>query len=361
MSSPDLRPLRLLVIHYRYIGDTVIVVPFFRNLRAAYPNARIVWALGPGDGDVVKGIPYVDEVKLWDPGKKNRNRSAPHRTWRAKLAFIRELRRPRFDKCYILKRSVASALLGFASGARERIGFNTEWRRPLLTQGVAYRRDQHEVENLLDVLRADGISPADKRLELWVAPAEQAAAADFLSRHGAAPGDKFVALHPFATNEPRAWHEDDFAEVAAALQKNHGARAIIFGGKPDRAKAERLRAKIGGAALNIAGETDLRTSMALLARCALLIGNDSGIMHLAAALGVPLVALFGPGTPDRFGPLTDRARVIYHRFPCSPCRQKYFRDCTPSARQKPPCLEAISVAQVLGAVEALRVFAPETG
>ncbi len=350
------RPLRILVIHYRYIGDTVLVVPFFRNLRAAHPHARIVWALGPGDADVVKGIPYVDEIKLWDPGKKNRNHSAPHRTLRAKLAFFRELRREHFDKCYILKRSVASALLGFASGSSERIGFDTEWRRPLLTRGVPYRRDQHEVENLLDVLRADGISPADKRLELWVSPDEQAAAADFLAHHGVHTGEKLVALHPFATNEPRAWHEDDFAEVARALQKEHGARALIFGGKPDQANAERLRAKIDPLALNIAGQTNLRQSIALLSRCVLMIGNDSGIMHLAAALGIPLIALFGPGAPSRFGPWTDQARVIYHNFPCSPCRQKFFLDCTPSARQKPPCVEAISVSQVLSAVHALGVF-----
>ncbi len=357
MSFPDPRPLRLLVIHYRYIGDTVIVVPFFRNLRQAYPNARIVWALGPGDADVIKGIPYVDELKLWDPGKRKQNRPAAHRTLRAKLAFFRELRRERFDKCYILKRSVASGLLGVASGARELIGYDTEWRRVLFSRAVPYRRDQHEVENHLDVLRADGIAPTDARLELWVDAEEQAFANAFLAQHGIQPGEKIVALHPFATNEPRAWHEDDFADVARTLQEKFSARALIFGGKSDQPAADRLRQKISSTTLNIAGQTTLRQSIALLSRCALLVGNDSGIMHLAAALGVPLIALFGPGAPNRFGPWTDRARVIYHNFPCSPCRQRYFLDCAPSARNKPPCLEAISVREVLAAIDSLGVFA----
>jgi heptosyltransferase-2 len=356
MSDPTPEALRILVIHYRYIGDTVLVVPFFRNLRRAHPEARIVWALGPGDAEVIKGIPYVDEIVVWDPRKGPAGRRALHQGLGAKIRFFRELRRQRFDKVYVLKRSVSSALVGFFSGGRERIGFDTEHRGVLLTHTLPYRRDQHEIENLLDVLRADGVSPADKHLELWISQEEQRFAENFLASHGIEPGERILALHPFANNQPRAWHDDDFAAVANAVQRNRGVRVLIFGSKTDRPQAERLRQKLTPSGISIAGETNLRQSIAVLSRCHLLVCNDSGIMHLGAALNVPLVAIFGPGAPNRFGPWTSRARVIYQNFPCSPCRQQYFKDCTPSARNKPPCLEAITVRQVLDAVDSFGVF-----
>jgi len=356
MADSTARVQRILVVHYRYIGDTVLVVPFFRNLRRAHPHARIVWALGPGDSEVVKGIPYVDEIIVWDPRKGPAGRRGAHEGLSAKIKFFRELRRQRFDKVYVLKRSVSSALVGWFSGGRERIGFDTEHRSALLTRSLPYRRDQHEIENLLDVLRADGVPPTDKHLELWISAEEQAFATAFLARHGIAAGDKILALHPFANNQPRAWHEDDFAAVANEIQRSSGARVLIFGSKSDQSQAERLRQKLSPPGISIAGETNLRQSIAVLSRCTLLICNDSGIMHLGAALNIPLVAVFGPGAPDRFGPWTKNARVIYENFPCSPCRQRYFKDCTPSARNKPPCLEAITVRQVLDAVRSFGVF-----
>lgn len=356
MARSALPPQRILVIHYRYIGDTLLVVPFLRNLRQAHPEAHIVWVLGPGDADVVKGIPYIDEFLVWDPRKARDGRPARHAKLADKIKFVLALRKRRFDKVYVLKRSFSSALLGAVSGARERIGFDTQHRGLLLTRRVPYRSDQHEVENLLDVLRADGIAPHDKHLETWLSREERAAAEDFLARKGIRPTEKIIGFHPYATNEPRAWHEDDFAAVGNEVQRKYGARILIFGSKLDRVNAERLQSKMHPPAINAAGETDLRGTIALVARCSLLVCNDSGIMHLGAALGIPLVALFGPGSPNRFGPWTKNAKIIYHAFPCSPCRQKYFRDCTPSGRQKPPCMEAISTRQVLDAVEATGVF-----
>jgi heptosyltransferase-2 len=93
--------------------------------------------------------------------------------------------------------------------------------------------------------------------------------------------------------------------------------------------------------------------MALLSKCALLICNDSGIMHLAAALDIPLIALFGPQSPVKFGPWGKRCRVLYKRFPCSPCRQRFFEECDPSPRGKPMCMEAIAVDEVLGEARAV--------
>jgi heptosyltransferase-2 len=349
--------MRILVLRYRFLGDTILTVPFLRNLRRAHPDAHIAWMVAPGDAEVVQGIPYVDEFIVWDPARK-KDRTAAHGSIGAKLRFLRDLRRARFDKVYVLKRSFSSALLARTAGARERVGYDTEGRGFLLTRRCVYRRDAHEVECFLDVLRADGVPVVDRQLEAWISDDERAWATRFLAEHGLRPDEKLVGLHPFCTNPPRAWHEDDFAVVANELQRRHGVRIALFGAKSDRPLADVIAAKISPAPLNLAGETTLRQSMAVLARCALLVCNDSGIMHLGAALGVPLVALFGPQSPKKFGPWGERARVIYHAFPCSPCRQKFFTECQPSARGKPACMEAITTAQVLAAIDELKIFAP---
>jgi heptosyltransferase-2 len=348
--------MQILVIRFRYLGDTVLTVPFLRNLRRAEPNARIVWMVAPGDAEVVKGIPYVDEFLVWDPRKGSDGRPGAHRTLAARIGFVRELRRRRFDKVYVLKRSFSSALMAFLSGAPRRVGFDTEGRGFLLTRRAPYLAGRHEVESFLDVLRADGIPTPDNHLEAWLSPDERAFAADFLERAGFKPGEPIVGLHPFCANPPRGWHEDEFVAVANEVQRRYGARILIFGGKQDQDLAEKMRQGITPAAVSLAGRTNLRESMALLARCTAFVCNDSGVMHLGAALGVPLVALFGPQSPAKFGPWTKNARIIYLSFPCSPCRQKFFTECTPSARGKPACMEAITVREVLEAIDSLGVF-----
>jgi heptosyltransferase-2 len=341
---------RILVLRYRFIGDTLLTVPFLRNLRRAKPDARIVWVVAPGSADVVAGIPYVDELIYWDPETRHAESRGTHRTWRAKLTFIRALRRQRFDRVYVLKRSLTSAIIGFLSGAPQRIGFATEGRGLLLTRRVPYRQDQHEVQNFLDVLRADGVPVHDDHLEAWITADEKRFAAEFLAQQGIEPAQRLIAFHPFATNKPRAWHEDNFVALANQLQAEHGARLIIFGGPGDKADGDTLRERIVPAPVMAVGTTTLRQTMALLERCELLVCNDSGIMHLGAALNRPLVALFGPQSPVKFGPWGSQCSVVYKRFPCSPCRQKFFQECEPSARGKPACMEAISVQDVMVAI-----------
>ncbi|HVO07906.1 MAG TPA: lipopolysaccharide heptosyltransferase II [Burkholderiaceae bacterium] len=345
---------RILVLRYRFIGDTLLTVPFLRNLRRAKPDALIVWVVAPGSADVVAGIPYVDELLPWDPVTRHAESRGTHRTWRDKLAFIRELRRRRFDTAYVLKRSLSSALIAWLSGARHRVGFATEGRGLLLTMRVPYRHDQHEVQNFLDVLRADGVPVVDDHLEAWLSAGERIFASTFLQQHGVGPADRLIAIHPFATNKPRAWHEDEFIALANQLQSRHGGRVIVFGGPGDATDAQPFRERIVPAPIVAVGGTSLRQTMALLERCELLVCNDSGIMHLGAALRRPLVALFGPQSPLKFGPWGESSAVVYKRLPCSPCRQRFWTECQPSPRGKPACMEAISVQDVIAAAGAHR-------
>ena len=342
---------RILVLRYRFIGDTILTVPFLRNLRRAEPDAYIAWVVAPGSTEVVSGIPYVDEFIYWDPATMHADCRGEHRNLSAKYAFVKQLRSRKFDKVYVLKRSMSSALLAWFSGAAERVGFNTEGRGLLLTKTVSYRHDQHEVNNFLDVLRVDGVPVTDDYLEAWLNEEEKRFAADFFLQNGIGETETVIGLHPFAANQARAWHEDNFIEAANALQSRYGARIIIFGGSRDAELGKYMQDNISPRPVLAVGTTTLRQTMAVLARCNLLLCNDSGIMHLGAALNIPLVALFGPQSPVKFAPWGKKCRVLYSAFPCSPCRQKFFQECNPSARSKPQCVEAISVREVLDTID----------
>jgi len=294
---------------------------------------------------VVKEIPYVDELIYWDPVTIHADSRGTHKTLRAKVRFINELRSQKFDKVYVLKRSFSSALIAVLSGARDRVGFDTEGRGFLLTKRVTYRHDQHEVQNFLDVLRADGVAVSDDYLELWPTSEEDAVAAQLLADAGISAAKEIVALHPFASNPHRGWPFEDFAALSALLRAQ-GLVTVVLGAPGDRNAFESVRNLFGRETVDLVGKCKLRVTIALLKRCALFVGNDSGIMHLAAAANIPMVALFGPQSPVKFGPWSAQAKVLYRDFPCSPCKQKFFTECEPSPRMRPACVEAITVDDV---------------
>lgn len=158
---------RILVIRYRFIGDTLLTVPFLRNLRRAYPDAHIEMLVGPNSGEVLTHCPYVDELIYFDTTRKhryeNRDNTSPQSFW----SYAALLRERRYDTAFVLKRSFSSALLAFLAGIPERIGFDTECRGWLLTKRVPYRLDRHERDCFLDVLHQAGVPVEDDHLEAW--------------------------------------------------------------------------------------------------------------------------------------------------------------------------------------------------
>jgi heptosyltransferase-2 len=339
-------PKNILVMRYRFIGDTVLTIPFLRNLRYAEPQAHIAWMVAPGSSDVVKGVPYVDEMIYWDPLTIHADSRGTHRTVLAKIAFLKDLRRRNFDTVYVLKRSLSSAVIAWLSGAPRRIGFDTEGRGFLLTRRVPYRLDRHEVKNFLAVLKADGISVKDDFLEIWTSPEEEDHIAHMLSDAGVISSERIAAIHPFSAVIQRGWPMDNFADLSKRLGSEGNFRTVVVGGPGDIETFSAVRHLFENRAIDLVGKCSLRDTIALLKRCSLFVGNDSGIMHLAAAAKTPLVALFGPQSPVKFGPWSDKAKVIYKGMACSPCKQKFFSECEPSVRMRPACMEAISVDEV---------------
>ncbi|MEW6247799.1 MAG: putative lipopolysaccharide heptosyltransferase III [Nitrospirota bacterium] len=332
---------RILVIKLRYIGDVLLATPAVRALREAFPGARLAMAVNRGTEDIVKWNPDLDDVL-----------AVPKETLGEQLRFVSELRRRRFDCVIDLTDGDRAAILSRLSGAPVRIGFNEEHRwRGLLYTAVAKPRveDIHRVERDLSALRCLGLEPKARPLALNVPSQDEEAADRILKEAGVAPSAsmRLIMLHPGARYWFKAWPAERFADLADRLTKAWDCRVLIGGDDRDRETAEGIRSHARSAPTVLAGRATLGQFAAILKRCALYVGNDNGAMHMAAALGVPVVGLFGPSNPQEWGPRGGPSEVIYKGLDCRICFHPTCR------RGEDNCMRLISVDEVFEAATRL--------
>ncbi len=335
---------KILVMRYRFIGDTVLTVPFLRNLRQAYPAARIDLMLEPLSGEVIEGCPYVNRVIPFEfrtihsySGSAERGRLAGY------IYYRRLIREQGYDAAFVLKRSLSSALLAWAAGVPRRIGFATEGRGCLLTDRVPYRHDRHEVENFLDCLRALEIPVKSKALELWPSAENDARIRKLFSYAGWMEKDLKIVIHAAASLPAKQWPVERFAFVMNALKDRHNAKFIYTGAKIDKElyqEIERL-GPFGG--LNLCGITSLHENISVYRAADLFFGVDSGPMHMAAAVGIPVVALLGPTDERKWGPWGKGHIVLGKKMSCKPCK--------PHKCKNNECMNQLGSEEALNAVE----------
>lgn len=335
---------KILVMRYRFIGDTVLTVPFLRNLRQAFPAARIDLMLEPFSGQVIEGCPYVDRVVPFEFKTIHTYSAAAER---GKLAgylhYWKLIRSEGYDAAFVLKRSLSSALLVRFAGVPRRIGFATEGRGLLLTDRVAYRQDQHEVENFLDCLRVLDVPITNKALELWPTPENDKKVAAIMAQAGWKNNELKVIIHAAASLPAKQWPLDRFASVMTVLRDQHHARFVYTGSAGDAALYRSIE-KLGPFnGLDLCGVTNVRENLSVYKAADLFFGVDSGPMHMAAAMGVPVVALFGPTDERKWGPWGDGHSVITKRLSCYPCKPHKCAD--------NECMKQIPVEDALDAVE----------
>ncbi len=331
-------------MRYRFIGDTVLTVPFLRNLRQAYPEARIDLLIEPFSGQVLEACPYVDRTIPFE-FKTIHKYSASSQQGRTAgyLHYWKLLRQEGYDAVFALKRSLSSALLVRATGIPRRIGFATEGRSFLLTDPVPYRQDQHEVQNFLDCLRVLDIPIQSDALELWPSLKSDAETGKLFSEAGWKKDDLKIIIHAAASLPAKQWPLDRFAAVMSILKERYGARFIYTGALADAGlygEIERLGPFKG---MDLCGKTGLHANLSVYRASHLFFGVDSGPMHMAAAVGVPVVALFGPTDERKWGPWGDGHSVITRRLSCYPCKPHKCHDNT--------CMKQIPVKEALEAVE----------
>lgn len=320
---------RLLVRSPNWLGDAVMSLPVLQGLRRRFPDAALTVLAVPRVAPLFMHHPLVQEVVELTPGIRG---------WSALLTL-----RGRFDLAVALPNSFAAALGLSVAGARVRAGYAADGRSGLLTLAVHGREalsTVHLVYYYLGVLRAFGELTDEDAVppRLSLTPADKAHGAALLGQ-----GGPWVGLAPGAAYGPaKRWPAERFAEVARELAREAGVHPVILGGPADMEVAAEVEARAGLPVVNLAGRTTLREALGVLSRLSVLITNDSGLMHAAAALGVPVVAIFGSTDPSVTGPVSPRATIITHPQDCSPCFQ---RTCDQDYR----CLTAVSVAEVTAA------------
>jgi heptosyltransferase-3 len=324
----------ILVIKLRHIGDVLLATPVFRTLRQAYPQAKLTALLNRGTEAVLGHHPDLDEIVLVERGAMT-----------AQLRFLRDLRRKRYDCVVDLTDGDRSAFMSLATGAGTRVGFNAEhrWRGLLYTHVATPLPDEaHRVEYDLTTVRALGLTPATSRPDLYLSADEELAANRVVEElSGSHDGSsKLIMIQPGARYPLKVWPGERFAELADRLDRAVPCRILLGGDSREREAVEAVREQAQCRLAVVAGRLSLLEFAALLKQCDLFIGNDGGAMHLAAAVGTPIVALFGPTYPQRWGPRGAPNEIVYKGLDCRAC---YHPVCI---RGDQNCMRLISVDEV---------------
>lgn len=319
-KSGKVEAKRILVVRYRFIGDTILTVPFLRNLRNAYPNALIDVLVGPQSGEVLQGCPFINELITFDTTRFHKYDSGKGKA-RSFWSYVFELRKKKYDTVFLLKRSFSSAALSFLIGARNRIGYESEGRSFLLTHTVDWDQEKHEVLSTFDVLTAAGVEIVDDELEAWISDQERAELYKILppvQKQG-----RKVLFHAAAAHPDKMYPLEHWAKLIKTMHKEDRVVPYFTGAPADVDLYKRLEELSGVEGVNTAGILSLRLSMALLAEMDLAICTDSGPAHLSAAVGTPTIALFGPTDPERWRPWGSKHVALYDQsLPCRPCNYK---------------------------------------
>jgi heptosyltransferase-2 len=334
--------MKILVRATNWVGDAVMSIPALEALRSRWPEAEITVIGRDSIVPLYRGQAFANRLV----GLGAAGRGAPAAVERVAAG----LRRERYDLGLVLPNSFASAWLLWRAGARERVGYSRDARRLLLTRPIPTpqpgRIPPHESYYYLELLRRAGWVPELPRVEnarLCVAPEDAAAAEEKLRALGA--GGLRVALGAGASyGAAKCWFAERYAEVADRLTTEFGARILLLGTPAEREIGLRIAEAMRHPPVDLIGKTSTAELPAVLDACHLFLGNDSGAMHVAAAVGLPVVAVFGPTDPDGTAPLTGKCTLVRRRVSCSPC---FLRYCPVDHR----CMTRISVDDVYQAIQ----------
>jgi predicted lipopolysaccharide heptosyltransferase III len=330
-------PGKILVVKLRYIGDVVLSTPVLTRLRENYPKAQISMLVNAGTEGVVEGHPAVDEILVVE-----------RRGWMSDWKLWRELRRRRFDLVVDLTDGDRAAILSWLTRAPMRIGFNSEnhWRGRLYSRIVrADRHGMHTVMYHLAVTDVLGLSGSPPRPSISVGSDARQHVEQLMASVGVEPGRPLVCLHPGARWWFKAWPPERFAALADRIHAETEAQALFLGGSQDHAAVQQIATAMKTSFRSVAGKTPLRDLAAVLERATLMVTNDNGPMHLAAAVGTPIVGLFGPSDPRVWGPWGEGHRTFYKQLDCRAC---FHPDCF---RGDENCMRLISLEEVWAAVQ----------
>ncbi|MBQ3642796.1 lipopolysaccharide heptosyltransferase II [bacterium] len=338
--------MKILVVRYRFIGDTILTIPFLRNLRYAYPDAQIDILVAPNSGEVIEDCPYINKVIYFDTTRKHKyekGKGEKKSIWH----YVKLLRKEKYDKAYILKRSLSSAYLCFFAGIKERIGFDTENRGMFLTKKVPYDKNKNESLCFLDVLKADSLAVKDTYLENWINKENEYKIKNLFEEYQINPSEKKAVVNVTATNEGKVWDINNFIQIIEYLINEKNIRVIFIGAPSDKEVYDNIKynTELKIKPVNLCGKINLKDSLAILKNVDFIIGNDSGNLHMAASVHTPVIGLYGPMPFEKWKALGEKNKLIKADLPCMPC------GLTKKCPNNKACMKSITVEQVKIAID----------
>ncbi len=341
-------PLKILMVKLSAIGDAVHALAFLDVLHGNFPEARIDWVVEEGASDIIEGHPAIGRViiskrKRW--GRELAEDRNCRKVSREVFSFVKDLRSIRYDCVIDLQGLLKSGILTGLSRGKRKIGMSGSREGAWLflkEPSVRVNYHQHAIDRYLEVAAYLGC-----RWDRWdnkipVSKAHEHAVDRLLADHGVTEGT-LVAINPMAKWKTKLWEPELFAALADRIMTDFSCRVIFTGSPEDRPVIDVITSKMRNVPLNFAGKTGLKELACLYGRCRVLITTDTGPMHMAAAMGCPVVALFGPTSPLRTGPYGRAHKVITSGVECSPCLKK---DCDQMF-----CMQNITVESVFEAVK----------
>lgn len=338
--------MNILIVKLSAVGDVIHTLPALAALRRHYPSAHITWVVEEAAADLITGHPCLDRVivsrrKSWIRDVRNGRIERPIAGIRS---FYAELRSRPYDLVIDFQGLLKSAVVVMLSGGNRKLGYDSlqELSRLFYDEKIPEDMRKHAVDRYLDFLRHLGAEAGDPEFFVPIQQESESRIDGLLAANGFDRDEPFVAVSPVALWETKLWEDEKFARLCDRIERDLKARVVLTAAQAER--IEPILEKMKTSAVNLGGKTTLKDLAELYRRAALLITTDSGPMHLAAAMGTPVVALFGPTDPSRTGPYGESHTTIRKGTSCSPCLLKKCK-----TRE---CMYAIAVHDVFAAAKA---------
>jgi heptosyltransferase-2 len=312
--------VNILIRTTNWVGDAIMALPALRAVRAKFSDAQIAIVARPYVADIYRDQQICDQLINYDA-------SCIHAGFSGRERLADELRARKFDAALLLQNAFDAAWLAWRANIPERIGYARDGRSLLLTKPVPVPKPgeipAHEKFYYLELLRRAGwvdLLSDESFIAMSVPEEKRRRAAEFLLESGARPHALRVAIGAGASyGSAKCWPPPRFAELANRLQSQSDVDIILFGTATEAAVSNAIAAEMRRLPIDLTGKTAIADLPALLSQCHLFIGNDSGAMHVAAAVGLPVVAVFGPTDPTGTAPVTPHCTIVQEKAYCSPC------------------------------------------
>ena len=333
----DKADARILIRAANWVGDAIMTTPVVRAVRKNYPRAQITVLAKPWVIPVYEHNPHIDYIWRYDNAFR-------HTRGLGTFRLAGDLGRYGFDLAVLMQNAFEAGLISFLAGVKERLGYNTDGRGFLLNRSVKMDpelKKGHLIDYYINILTRAGLSAAGREMDLFLDARDRRFAETLLAECGLDSDGPVIGINPGATGgTAKRWFPERYSKLCKRLYEIYGRKILIFGGPADHALGEKISAEARGCCINIAGTTTLGQAFALIEQCCLFVTNDSGLMHAAAAMDIPQVAVMGSTDYIATAPSSSRAIMVRVPVHCSPC----LKDTCPTNHE---CMDAVSVDMVM--------------